>query len=215
MSSVMPSEKYSCSGIAAHVVEGQHGDRWPRRLSARRLGPRRAGRRGRVEPATTCRPAPAARCSSAAARRCPRRRGRAGCRHGRAPIRRRRCRPARRCSRSRAATLTPSPKMSSSSTMMSPRLMPMRNSMRRSSAHVGIALAHAALDLGGAGDRVHHARELDQHAVAGQLDDAALVLGDPGVDQLACGAPSGRPACPPRRRPSGGCSRRRRRRGSR
>ena len=33
---------------------------------------------------------------------------------------------------SRAATLTPSPKMSSPSTMMSPRWMPMRNSMRRS-----------------------------------------------------------------------------------
>ena len=34
----------------------------------------------------------------------------------------------------RAATLTPSPKMSSPSTMMSPRLMPMRKAMRRSSA---------------------------------------------------------------------------------
>ena len=33
---------------------------------------------------------------------------------------------------SRAATLTPSPKMSPSSMMMSPRLMPIRNSMRRS-----------------------------------------------------------------------------------
>ena len=35
---------------------------------------------------------------------------------------------------SRAATLTPSPKMSSPSTMMSPMLMPMRKAMRRSSA---------------------------------------------------------------------------------
>ena len=50
--------------------------------------------------------------------------------------------------------------------------------------HIGVALAHAALDLGGAGDRVHHARELHQHAVAGELDDAPLVLGDLGVDQL-------------------------------
>ena len=57
--------------------------------------------------------------------------------------------------------------------------------MRRSSRHVGIALAHLALDFGGAGHRIHHARELDQHAVAGDLDDAALMLGDLGVDQFA------------------------------
>ena len=44
--------------------------------------------------------------------------------------------------------------------------------------HIGVALAHPALDVGGAGHRVHHARELDQHAVAGELDDAALMLGD-------------------------------------
>jgi hypothetical protein len=35
---------------------------------------------------------------------------------------------------SRAATLTPSPKTSPSSTMMSPRLIPTRNRMRRSSS---------------------------------------------------------------------------------
>ena len=51
--------------------------------------------------------------------------------------------------------------------------------------HVDIALAHPALDLGGTGDGVHHARELDQHAVAGDLDDAALMLGDLGVRHLA------------------------------
>ena len=55
--------------------------------------------------------------------------------------------------------------------------------------HVGVALAHPALDFGGAGDRVHDARELHQHAVAGQLDDAPLMLGDLGVDQLARDAP--------------------------
>ena len=44
--------------------------------------------------------------------------------------------------------------------------------------HVLIALDHRPLDLGGTGDRVHDARKLDQHAVAGDLDDAALVLGD-------------------------------------
>ena len=39
--------------------------------------------------------------------------------------------------------------------------------------NISVALAHLALDFGGAGNRIHHARELDQHAVAGQLDDAA------------------------------------------
>ncbi len=29
MSSLMPSEKYSCSRLAAHVVERQHGDGGP------------------------------------------------------------------------------------------------------------------------------------------------------------------------------------------
>ena len=56
--------------------------------------------------------------------------------------------------------------------------------MRRLLRHIGVALAHLALDLGGAGDRVHHARELHQHAVAGQLDDAPLMLGDLGVDEF-------------------------------
>ena len=98
--------------------------------------------------------------------------------------RRWRCRPARAMPSRRAATLTPSPKMSSPSTMTSPRLTPMRNSMRRSSRNIGVALAHVALDLGGAGDRIHDARELDQHAVAGELDDAPPMLGDLGVDQL-------------------------------
>ena len=50
--------------------------------------------------------------------------------------------------------------------------------------HVGVALAHLALDFSGTGDRIHHARELDQHAVAGQLDDAAAMLGDLGVDEF-------------------------------
>ena len=44
----------------------------------------------------------------------------------------------------------------------------------------GVALGHALLHGHGAGDRFDDARELDQHAVAGRLDDAALVLGDFG-----------------------------------
>ena len=50
--------------------------------------------------------------------------------------------------------------------------------------HIDVALAHPALDLGGTGNRVHDARELDKHPVAGELDDAPLVLGDLGVDHL-------------------------------
>jgi hypothetical protein len=45
----------------------------------------------------------------------------------------------------RAATLTPSPKMSPSSMMMSPILMPMRNSMRRSAGTLDVAVGHLAL----------------------------------------------------------------------
>ena len=43
----------------------------------------------------------------------------------------------------------------------------------------------AALHLDGAVQRIDHAGELDQHAVAGGLDDAAAVLGDLRVDELA------------------------------
>ena len=69
--------------------------------------------------------------------------------------------------------------------MMSPRLMPMRNSMRRSGGTLGVALGHAALDLDRAAHRVDDAGELDQQAVAGDLDDAAAMLRDLGVDELA------------------------------
>src|SRR5262249_11985023 len=47
-----------------------------------------------------------------------------------------------------------------------------------------IALGNRALNLEGATQRRHRARELDQNAVTHELDDAALVLGDLGVDQL-------------------------------
>ena len=49
---------------------------------------------------------------------------------------------------------------------------------------VGVASRHPALDLGRAQHRIGDAVELDQHAVAGGLDDAALVLGDGRIDQL-------------------------------
>ena len=62
--------------------------------------------------------------------------------------------------------------------------------------HIGIPLAHFPLDFGGAGDRVHHARKLDQHAVAGKFSDAALVLGNLAVDQFLAVCLQTRRACP-------------------
>ena len=50
--------------------------------------------------------------------------------------------------------------------------------------NVAVPIAHLALDFGGALDRAHHAGEFDQHAVAGQFDDAALMIGDGRIDQL-------------------------------
>jgi hypothetical protein len=50
--------------------------------------------------------------------------------------------------------------------------------------HVGIALRHRVLDLYCALDGLNGARELGQQTVAHQLDDAPMILGDLGVDQL-------------------------------
>ena len=63
-----------------------------------------------------------------------------------------------------------------SSAITSPRLTPMRNRMRRSSARSSIAVGHRALDLAGTAHRVDDAGEFRQHAVAGVLDDPAPVL---------------------------------------
>ena len=51
--------------------------------------------------------------------------------------------------------------------------------------NIGVAIDHPVLDLDRAAHRFDRAGELDQHAVARRLHDAALVLGDLGVDQLA------------------------------
>jgi hypothetical protein len=61
----------------------------------------------------------------------------------------------------------------------------MRNSMRWSSGARPVALGHRLLHLVGAGDGVDDAGELHQHAVAGQLDDAAAPFGNTGIDDLA------------------------------
>src|SRR6202022_401768 len=49
---------------------------------------------------------------------------------------------------------------------------------------VRVASCHPPLDLGSAQHRVGDAVELEQHAVAGGLDDAAAVLRDGGIDEL-------------------------------
>ena len=48
-----------------------------------------------------------------------------------------------------------------------------------------IALDHRPLDFNRAAHRVDHAAKLDDAAVAGALDDAAMMHGDCGVNQVA------------------------------
>ena len=48
-----------------------------------------------------------------------------------------------------------------------------------------VALDHRPLDFNGAVHRVDDAAELDNRAVAGALDDAAVMDGDGRVDQVA------------------------------
>ena len=50
--------------------------------------------------------------------------------------------------------------------------------------HVAIAPGHSLLKIDGAAQGFGDALELDQHAVAGGLDDAAPALGDRGIDDL-------------------------------
>src|SRR6516162_7139148 len=75
----------------------------------------------------------------------------------------------------RAAMFTPSPQKSAPSMMSSPKLMPMRNSMRLPNG-TGIPFNHAALDLDGAPQRVYHACELDQQPVTDNSNDAPVVF---------------------------------------
>ena len=84
---------------------------------------------------------------------------------------------------SRAATLTPSPSRSSPSTTTSPRLTPIRNTIRRSAGDLRLRLGDDLLDRDRAGHGIDHRGELDDGAVAHQLDDAALVLGQQRVDR--------------------------------
>ena len=58
--------------------------------------------------------------------------------------------------------------------------------------HASVALDHGVLNFDGAADSVDHAAELDEPAVAGALDDAPVVHGDGGVDQVAAQRPQPR-----------------------
>ena len=63
--------------------------------------------------------------------------------------------------------------------------MPTRNSISAVLGHAGVALDEAVLNLDRAADRVHCAAELDDRAVAGALDDTAVMGGDGRIDQVA------------------------------
>ena len=58
--------------------------------------------------------------------------------------------------------------------------------------HAGVALDEAVLHFDRAANRVHDAAELDNRAVAGALDDAAVMRGDGGVDEVAAEPPQAR-----------------------
>ena len=58
--------------------------------------------------------------------------------------------------------------------------------------HAGVTLDHAGLHLEGATHGVDHAPELDDRAVAGALDNAAVMGGYRRVDEIAAEAPQPR-----------------------
>ena len=58
--------------------------------------------------------------------------------------------------------------------------------------HAGVALDHAVLHFDRAAHGVDDAAELDDRAVAGALDDAAVMHGDGRVDQVAAQRPQAR-----------------------
>ena len=62
-----------------------------------------------------------------------------------------------------------------------------------------VALDHRPLDFNGAIHRVDDAPELDNCAVAGALDDPAVMHGDGWIDQVASENTQTRHECGPRR----------------
>jgi hypothetical protein len=57
--------------------------------------------------------------------------------------------------------------------------------MRLSRRDTSVALGHRLLHLDRAAHRINDAGKLHEHAVAGGLDDAAVVLGDFRIEELA------------------------------
>src|SRR6516164_7000722 len=97
---------------------------------------------------------------------------------------------ARACSR--AAMLTPSPKISSGSTTTSPRLIPILNSRRRGRSWL-INGARGTLHLDGAAQRVYHAGKVRQQAVTCGAHNPPAMPRDQRVDN--CTEPTERPMC--------------------
>ena len=58
--------------------------------------------------------------------------------------------------------------------------------------HAGVALDEAVLNFDRAADRVHDAAKLDDAAVAGAFDDAAVMSGDGRIDEIAAEPPEAR-----------------------
>ena len=88
----------------------------------------------------------------------------------------------------RAATLTPSPRISAPSATTSPRFIPIR-STRRSSGGVGrLPLDHGLLQRDGAQHGVDHGAELDESAIAGRLHQSATMSGQKWVDDVTAQA---------------------------
>ena len=69
--------------------------------------------------------------------------------------------------------------------------MPIRKTMRVL-GRASVALDHGALDFDRAAHGVDHAAELDDAAIAGALDDAAVMHGDGRIDQIAAERPQPR-----------------------
>ena len=81
--------------------------------------------------------------------------------------------------------MTPSPKMSSPSMMMSPTLIADAEDDAQVLGHPRIAADHAALNHDRAPDRIDDAGKFDESAVACSLDDTAMMSGNRRVNQLA------------------------------
>jgi hypothetical protein len=67
--------------------------------------------------------------------------------------------------------------------------MPTRNSMRLSRATPALRSTVPFMHFDGAAHRVDYAAKLDENAVAGALNDAPMMDGDGGIDQIASQPP--------------------------